>query len=67
MNNKNLRKIVAASTLALSLSLTSLVAAQTNPSVVVTLENLMPERGTLLTPVWLGFHDGTFDSYTPTT
>lgn len=63
MNNKNLRKIVAASTLALSLSLTSLVAAQTNPSVVVTLENLMPERGTLLTPVWLGFHDGTFDSY----
>ena len=31
-------------------------------AVVVTVENLLPEGGTFLTPVWFGFHDGlTFD------
>ena len=29
----------------------------------VTIENLAPENGTFLTPVWVGFHDGTFDTY----
>jgi hypothetical protein len=29
----------------------------------VTFENLSPAGGTLLTPVWVGFHDGTFDLY----
>ncbi|MEM7219367.1 MAG: spondin domain-containing protein [Pseudomonadota bacterium] len=33
------------------------------PSVVVTVENSAPERGALLTPVWIGTHDGTFDIY----
>ena len=33
------------------------------PSVVVKISNLTPSRGTLLTPVWVGFHDGSFDSY----
>ncbi len=33
------------------------------PSVVVKVTNLAPSRGTFLTPVWVGFHDGTFDSY----
>ena len=33
------------------------------PSVVVEVTNLSPSRGTFLTPVWVGFHDGTFDSY----
>ena len=58
------------SRLALSLSLASLATAmapvalaQSNPSVVVTIENAQPSRGTFLTPVWLGIHDGTFDSY----
>ena len=41
----------------------SLLVAQSNPSVVVTFENVMPKRGALLTPVWLGIHDGSFDSY----
>ena len=29
----------------------------------MTLENLAPENGTFLTPLWVGVHDGTFDSY----
>ena len=31
--------------------------------VLVTIENLAPTNGTLLTPVWVGFHDGTFDVF----
>ncbi len=30
---------------------------------LVTIENLSPTGGTLLTPFWVGFHDGTFDLY----
>ncbi|MEO1592923.1 MAG: spondin domain-containing protein [Cyanobacteria bacterium J06632_22] len=29
----------------------------------VTVENLAPDSGTILTPTWVGFHDGTFDLY----
>ena len=29
----------------------------------VFVENLAPEQGTFLTPVWVGFHDGNFDTY----
>ena len=31
--------------------------------IYVTIENLSPENGTFLTPMWAGFHDGTFDIY----
>ena len=31
--------------------------------VTVTVESLTPENGTLLTPLWVGFHDGNFDTY----
>lgn len=31
--------------------------------VVVTIENLAPQRGTSQTPFWVGFHDGDFDTY----
>ncbi len=31
--------------------------------VIVTIENLAPENGTFLTPFWVGFHDGNFDTY----
>ncbi|MEO1376707.1 MAG: spondin domain-containing protein [Cyanobacteria bacterium J06635_10] len=31
--------------------------------VTVTVESLAPDNGTLLTPLWVGFHDGTFDTY----
>lgn len=33
--------------------------------VVVTIENLAPEGGVYFTPVWLGFHDGSFDLFDP--
>ena len=32
-------------------------------AVVVTVENRAPEYGTYQTPLWVGFHDGCFDSY----
>lgn len=31
---------------------------------VVTIENLTGEGGLFLTPTWVGFHDGSFDTYT---
>ncbi len=31
--------------------------------VTVTIENLAPANGNFLTPMWVGFHDGGFDSY----
>ncbi len=37
-------------------------AAATIP-VVVTIRNLAPSNGTYQTPVWVGFHDGTFDLF----
>ncbi len=44
---------------ALSLSATAANALE----VTVTIENLAPVNGTWLTPVWVGFHDGSFDIY----
>ena len=32
-------------------------------TIKVTIENLAPEAGTHLTPVWIGFHDGSFDLF----
>ena len=32
-------------------------------NVTVTIENLAPENGTFITPVWVGFHNGEFDTY----
>ena len=31
--------------------------------IVVTIENLAPQNGALLTPFWVGFHEGVFDTY----
>ncbi|MGF1512990.1 MAG: spondin domain-containing protein [Elainellaceae cyanobacterium] len=31
--------------------------------VTVSIENLSPENGTAITPLWFGFHDGNFDTY----
>ena len=37
-----------------------------NPiNVKVELENLAPDEGNFLTPVWVAFHDGSFDIYEP--
>jgi hypothetical protein len=32
-------------------------------TVQVTIENLAPANGTYITPMWVGFHDGTFDFF----
>jgi len=48
-----------------SLSVVILLAATTwaQTSLTVTVENLQPEGGLFFTPVWAGFHDGTFDVF----
>lgn len=35
----------------------------TTQTVTISIENLSPPKGTVLTPLWFGFHDGTFDTY----
>ncbi|ELR99740.1 spondin domain-containing protein [Gloeocapsa sp. PCC 73106] len=48
------------------LAATSYLLATSAASAVtlrVTIENLSPQNGTLLTPLWFGFHDGNFDIY----
>ena len=37
--------------------------ARSIPSVVVSIENSAPSRGSFQTPFWVGLHDGTFDLY----
>ena len=54
---------LATTALAATLATAATSSAQSRPTVVVTLENPQPSRGTLLTPVWVGLHDGTFDLY----
>ncbi len=41
----------------------SAVAAHAQTQVQITIENLAPVNGTRLTPMWFGFHNGTFDLY----
>jgi len=38
-------------------------AAAHAQNIRVSVENLAPNQGTFLTPVWVGFHNGTFDLY----
>ncbi len=42
------------------LSMSLVPASQATVSVTVRIENLAPADGTFLTPVWVGFHDGSF-------
>jgi Spondin_N len=58
----NLHKGIAASAIAAgaTLALSPLAQAAT---LQITVDNLAPANGTLLTPVWFGFHDGSFDLY----
>lgn len=39
------------------------VLKMTQKEVKITIENLAPEQGTFLTPFWVGFHNGNFDTY----
>ena len=64
----SLRQVVAKALLVAGvtgMSATALAGgpAQSIPSVVVTIENSAPSRGTFQTPFWIGLHDGTFDLY----
>lgn len=62
MNQKTHRqsiKIAIAAILALLLATTAAQAA----GVRVTVENLAPNNGLSITPVWVGFHYGTFDTF----
>lgn len=46
-----------------AITLTAAASAASAVDIRVTLESLAPAGGTALTPVWVGFHDGSFDSY----
>ena len=49
---------------AITAALISVSAAQAEQiRVQVSIENLAPQQGTFQTPVWVGFHDGSFDIY----
>jgi len=46
------------------LAATSSLAAQDGKvNVVVTIESLVPENGVYFSPVWVGFHDGSYDLF----
>ena len=51
--------------LGITLGLLGLCATSHAVEVRVTVENIAPADGIFLTPVWLGFHDGSFDSFDP--
>ncbi len=59
MNPRLFRRLPAAALLLGSAFATSVSATE----IRVTVENLSPESGTFLTPAWVGFHNGEFDSY----
>jgi hypothetical protein len=47
--------------MALALGFTPAVRATVGVRVII--ENRAPDNGTWLTPIWVGFHDGSFDTY----
>ncbi|WP_439343073.1 spondin domain-containing protein [Vacuolonema iberomarrocanum] len=57
MDNNTINSVTDQTVAAETLAESSLI------EVTVSVENLSPENGTLLTPVWFGFHDGGFDTY----
>ena len=57
---QTIRRLTVAMVLTSSIFITSMAQAV---NVQVTVENLTPTGGIFNTPVWIGFHDGTFDLY----
>ncbi|TWT73480.1 hypothetical protein Pla123a_38160 [Posidoniimonas polymericola] len=47
----------------IALTLAASATAASAVDIRVTIESLAPAGGAVLTPVWVGFHDGSFDSY----
>ena len=56
-------KVRAMITMLLTGSLLTVASAASAATLKVSIENLAPQSGTLLTPLWVGFHDGGFDIY----
>lgn len=48
---------------ALTFGLTPSMGNAAPMDITVSIENLAPFRSTSITPLWVGFHDGTFDTY----
>ncbi|MHC4431701.1 MAG: spondin domain-containing protein [Planctomycetota bacterium] len=46
-------------------SATAVPVQAVTEQVIITIENLAPEGGVYFTPVWLGFHDGSYDLFDP--
>ncbi len=52
--------------IAITLSLTSLLTIPLEVKAItlkITLENLTPPQGAIVTPLWFGFHDGSFNTF----
>jgi len=60
---RSARRLSAVTVLVLA-AVTLPIQAETR-EVVVTIENLAPHGGVYFTPVWLGFHDGSYDLFDP--
>ncbi len=41
----------------------NVISSQDQVTLEVSVENLSPENGALITPVWFGLHDGSFDTF----
>lgn len=62
MNKIGRNRTAIAALLAVS-SVTALASSASAATLKVSIENLAPENATLITPLWVGFHDGGFDIY----
>ena len=62
MNMTSFNRSMVAALLAIG-SVTTLTSSASAATLRVSVENLAPENATLLTPLWVGFHDGGFDIY----
>ncbi|MEA5510865.1 spondin domain-containing protein [Crocosphaera sp. UHCC 0190] len=64
MNSQTLAfKIRTLITMLTAGSLFTMASAASAVTLKVSIENLAPANGTLLTPLWFGFHNGSFDIY----
>ena len=63
MNVQSSSQVRTIITLLTTGSLLAVASAASAASLKVSIENLAPQNGTLLTPLWVGFHDGGFDVY----
>lgn len=58
------RAIIMATMVAVGSTMT-MASTATAVTLKVSLENLGPNGGALVTPLWFGFHDGSFDTFNP--